>query len=118
MAAVLVTGANRGIGLEFTRQFSGDGWDVIATARESSAELDALEVRVEQLDMRDLDGVTAFADRIDAPLALMIANAATNHPMNADSAQDAKAWVDMMAVNAIAPFMLAKSLLPRLAEAE
>ena len=42
MPTILVTGANRGIGLEFARQYAADGWDVIATARKSSAELDAL----------------------------------------------------------------------------
>ena len=33
MPTVLITGANRGIGLEFARQYSSDGWDVVATAR-------------------------------------------------------------------------------------
>ena len=42
MPTIVITGANRGIGLQFARQFSQDGWDVIATARQSSAELDAL----------------------------------------------------------------------------
>ena len=40
MPTVLITGANRGIGLEFARQYSQDGWEVIATARHSSPELD------------------------------------------------------------------------------
>jgi NAD(P)-dependent dehydrogenase (short-subunit alcohol dehydrogenase family) len=47
MPTVLITGANRGIGLEFARQYAADGWDVIATARQSSPELEALGVRVE-----------------------------------------------------------------------
>ena len=50
MPNVLITGASRGIGLEFARQYSFDGWDVIATARQPSPELDALDVRVESLD--------------------------------------------------------------------
>jgi NAD(P)-dependent dehydrogenase (short-subunit alcohol dehydrogenase family) len=52
MPNVLITGANRGIGLEFARQYSADGWDVIATARQSSDELDALNVRVEPISTR------------------------------------------------------------------
>ena len=57
MPAVLITGTNRGIGLEFTRQYAANGWDVVATARQSSPELDALGVRVAQLDMLDLDAM-------------------------------------------------------------
>ncbi|MFL6829055.1 MAG: SDR family NAD(P)-dependent oxidoreductase, partial [Sphingomicrobium sp.] len=55
MPTVLITGANRGIGLEFARQYSKDGWNVIATARDSSDELDALGVQVERLEMQQLD---------------------------------------------------------------
>ena len=116
MPTVLITGANRGIGLEFARQYAQDGWDVIATARQSSPELDALGVRVEQLNLADGDAVAGFASRVDGPLDLLIANAGTNHPMNAASATDAKDWAVMMTVNAISPFMLATALLPKLAE--
>jgi NAD(P)-dependent dehydrogenase (short-subunit alcohol dehydrogenase family) len=118
MPTVLITGANRGIGLEFARQYAADDWEVIATARQSSAELDALGVRVEALDLSDADAVAAFSGRIDAPLDLLIANAGTNHPMNAETAEDARAWQVMMMVNAIAPYQLGKTLLPRVAEAQ
>jgi NAD(P)-dependent dehydrogenase (short-subunit alcohol dehydrogenase family) len=114
MPRVLITGANRGIGLEFARQYSSDGWDVIATARHSSPELDALGVRVETLDLSDADAVAAFPAKIDGPLDLFIANAGTNHPMNGDSAEDARAWRAMMMVNAIAPYVLGKALLGRM----
>ena len=117
MPTVLITGANRGIGLEFARQYAADGWNVIATARQSSEELDALGVRIEPLDLADADAVAGFAAAIDAPLDLLVANAGTNHPMNAVTAENAKDWAVMMTVNAIAPFMLAKGLVARLAEA-
>jgi NAD(P)-dependent dehydrogenase (short-subunit alcohol dehydrogenase family) len=116
MPRVLITGANRGIGLEFARQYSADGWDVIATARHSGPELDALGVRLESLDLSDADAVAAFRERIDGPLDLFIANAGTNHPMNTDGAENARDWAAMMMVNAIAPFQLGKALLPRVAE--
>jgi NAD(P)-dependent dehydrogenase (short-subunit alcohol dehydrogenase family) len=112
---VLITGANRGLGLEFARQYSTEGWDVIATARQSSPELDSLGVRVEPLDLSDADAVTGFANRIDAPLDLFIANAGTNHPMNGETAEDARAWAGMMMANAIAPYMLGRTLLARMA---
>ena len=116
MARVLVTGANRGIGLEYARQYAADGWEVIAAARQTSPELDALGVRVEPLDLADADAVVAFAERIAAPLDLFIANAGTNHPMNGETAEDARAWTAMMMVNAIAPYLLGRALLPRMAD--
>jgi NAD(P)-dependent dehydrogenase (short-subunit alcohol dehydrogenase family) len=114
MPKALITGANRGIGLEFARQYSADGWDVIATARQSSAELDALDVRVENLDLSDADAVAAF--EVDGPLDLFIANAGTNHPRDTDGADTARDWQAMMMVNAIAPFQLGHALLPRMAD--
>src|SRR5438874_1931133 len=118
MPAVLITGANRGIGLEFVRQYSEDGWDVIATARQSSPELDALDVRVEPLELADLDSVTAFGERIDRPLDLVIANAGTMQPEEARTAEEARAWLEMLTVNSIAPYLLARSCLDRVAEAK
>jgi NAD(P)-dependent dehydrogenase (short-subunit alcohol dehydrogenase family) len=114
MPKVLITGANRGIGLEFARQYSQDGCEVIATARHSSPELDALGVRVEQLDLADADAVAGLASKVEGPLDLFIANAGTNHPMEGKTADDARAWATMMMVNAIAPYMLGKALLPRM----
>jgi NAD(P)-dependent dehydrogenase (short-subunit alcohol dehydrogenase family) len=116
MPSVLVTGANRGIGLEFARQYADDGWDVIATAREPSSELDALGVRVEALELRDLEAVAGFGERLDGPLDVLIANAGTWIPEQAETAEDGRAWAEMMVANCIAPFLLAKSVLPRVAE--
>ena len=114
MATVLITGANRGIGLEFARQYSNEGWDVIATARHSSPGLNGLGVRVESLDLSDPDAVAAFPARIDRSLDLFIANAGTNQPMHTDGADNAREWQRMMMVNAIAPYQLGKALLPRM----
>src|SRR6476469_6265195 len=114
MPTVLITGANRGIGLEFARQYSTDGWDVIATARQSSGELDALRVTVQALDLSDADAVAGFS--VDQPIDLFIANAGTNHPMNPEGAENARDWQVMMMINAIAPYQLGKALLPRMAD--
>ena len=117
MPTVLITGANRGIGLEFARQYAADGWQVIATARESSAELESLDVRVEPLELRDLYAVTRFSERIDRPLDLLIANAGTWIPEQAETADDGRAWADMMVTNCIGPFLLARAVLGAVAEA-
>jgi NAD(P)-dependent dehydrogenase (short-subunit alcohol dehydrogenase family) len=111
MPTLLVTGANRGLGLEFVRQYKSDGWDVIATARQTSPELDALGIRVEKLDMTDHEAVSGFD--VGEPLDLLIANAGTYGPRDASSGAEASEWLDTFAVNTIAPYLLAKALLPR-----
>jgi len=116
MPSALITGANRGIGLEFARQYSKEGWDVIATARQSSPELDKLNVRIELLDLSDADAVALFPSKVETPLDLFIANAGTNHPMDPDGAGNARDWQGMMMVNAIAPYQLGKALLARMAD--
>ena len=115
MPTVLITGANRGIGLEFARQYAADGWEVIATARHSSPELEALGVHVEQLDMQDLDAVVVLGRSIEQ-LDLLIANAGTWIPEQAESADDGRAWAEMLTTNTVAPYLLAKSVLRQVSE--
>jgi NAD(P)-dependent dehydrogenase (short-subunit alcohol dehydrogenase family) len=118
MPNVLITGTNRGLGLEFARQYAADGWDVIATARQSSAELDQLGVRIEQLDLADLDAVAAFGERIDGPLDLLISNAGVMNPKKGESAQDGRRWAEMLTVNSIAPYLLARAVLQQVSAAK
>jgi NAD(P)-dependent dehydrogenase (short-subunit alcohol dehydrogenase family) len=110
MPTVLITGANRGIGLELARQYAADGWTVIATVREESPDLGELDIEVSRLDMRDFDAVVRFGQGIDT-LDLLIANAGTYGPRNPATADDAAAWSETFAVNTIAPFLLAQSVL-------
>lgn len=117
MATVLITGANRGLGLEFAMQYSRAGWDVIATARQSSRELDSLAVRIEQLDMNDLDEVATFGARLDR-LDLLIANAGTYGPKDADDAEQAREWLDTLRANTVGPYLLARSVLPLVRKAK
>jgi NAD(P)-dependent dehydrogenase (short-subunit alcohol dehydrogenase family) len=111
MPTVLITGANRGIGLEFAKQYASDGWDVVATVRETSPELDSLGVRIEELDMRDLGAVAAFGERLDE-LDLLIANAGTYGPRSPRSGKEGEEWLETFAVNTVAPYLLAQSVLP------
>ena len=115
MRTVLITGANRGIGLEFARQYAADGWGVVATTRSDSPELDALGVRIERLDMRDFAALEAFPERLGATkLDLFIANAGMTAGRRVDTAADAEAALEVLAVNAVAPTLLARALAPSL----
>ena len=75
---VLITGANRGLGLEFARQYKEAGWQVIGTARKpgEADDLEALDVQVVQLDVADQGSVDRMAaELMDQPIDLLINNA-------------------------------------------
>jgi NAD(P)-dependent dehydrogenase (short-subunit alcohol dehydrogenase family) len=82
-ATVLITGSNRGIGLELTKQYAERGWDVIATARatKDAAELQALAkqhktIRLEALDVTDFAAIDALAAKLKGtPIDVLINNA-------------------------------------------
>lgn len=115
MKRVLITGAGRGIGLELARQYAADGWEVVATVRDpgQATELGSLGVRVEALDMRDFAALAAFPERLGGePLDLFIANAGISKAKWIRSPEDAEAWQEVHAVNAVAPTLLAETLLP------
>ena len=82
-ATVLVTGSNRGIGLEFVKQYAAQGWTVIATTRHpaEAKELNELaaknkKITVEKMDLLDVDGIKALAAKYKGkPIDLLLNNA-------------------------------------------
>ena len=69
MPTILITGANRGLGLEFTRQYSSDGWSVIACCRNPDAADDLNElandgnISVERLDVNDFSAIELLGEK-------------------------------------------------------
>lgn len=118
MPTVLITGANRGLGLEFARQYAAEGWDVIGTCRDprEAGELATLtDVRIEALDMTDMAAVAGFAAGLDGMrLDLLIANAGLMEPRGPVNLDYAQAWLQTLTVNAVAPVLLAYALKARL----
>jgi NAD(P)-dependent dehydrogenase (short-subunit alcohol dehydrogenase family) len=121
---VVVTGANRGLGLAWARKYSERGWNVIATARrpEEARELRALaqqagRVRVEVLDATDPASVDAFGTRLaGVPVDILINNAGT---IGEEDEQrlgqlDAGKFDQYMRVNALSALLVTERLLPNL----
>ncbi len=115
MPTCLVTGANRGIGLELVRQLCARGDHVIATCRSSSAELDATGAQVETgVDVGDEASVNGLAERmVGVSLDLLINNAGILSVQRLDSL-DADAIRRQFEINALGPLRVTAALLPRL----
>ena len=119
---VLITGSNRGIGLEFAKQYAERGWNVIATARkpEKAEALNTLagehdKIIVEQLDVTDFDRVDELAAQYaDTPIDVLLHNAGISG--GSDKQMFTKMEYDVFAkvleVNAIAPLKISEAFYP------
>jgi NAD(P)-dependent dehydrogenase (short-subunit alcohol dehydrogenase family) len=115
MATYLITGANRGIGLEYCRQLQARGDTVVAVCRTPSPELEALGVRIEAgVDLTEEAAIAALVERL-GPLAIdgLILNAGLlERTTLADL--DVESLRRQFEVNAIAPLRLTQALLGHL----
>lgn len=115
MQNVLVTGANRGIGLEICRQLKAQGAQVTAVCRSSSEALDALGVTViEQTDVADQTSVNSLAQQLKGQYFDVIINNAGILAHNALGDIDYATVLQQYQVNAMAPLMVTEALLDNL----
>ncbi len=114
---VLVTGANRGLGLEFARQYREAGWNVIGTARkpDEANELKALNVRVVQLDVTNQESADRMAAELASqPIDLLINNAGIFPRVGRIDEIDFDDYNRTLSVNTVGPVRVTRALLPNL----
>jgi NAD(P)-dependent dehydrogenase (short-subunit alcohol dehydrogenase family) len=119
---VVVTGANRGIGLAIASKLAARGDEVHGTARspKDAKELAAVRgVRVHALDVRDDASVGAFAKAMgDAGIDLLVNNAGIASPWESLSKFDTTLALEVYDTNAIGPVRVTRALLPALRAAK
>ena len=115
MTTYLITGANRGIGLELVRQLHDRGEDVIATCRSTSPELNSLSVRVEtNVDITSGDSVIKLRENLnDMGVDVLIQNAGIAE-FNSLSDLDPRSIVHQFEVNALSPLCFVQTMLGQL----
>ncbi len=122
MPVILITGANRGLGLEFVKQYAERGWQVIATAREPAGapELAALaaaqqSVRIEKLDVGNHEEIAALAARLaDQPIDVLLNNAGWLGDIRKQSFAelDYATFEEVLRINTYGPLAMARAFMP------
>lgn len=136
MPTILLTGASRGLGLEFARQYAADGWRVYACARrpEASDALGALvagsagRVTAHALDVADHAAVDALARSLaDVPIDVLLNNAGTmgsqsfarqGPTVQRFGQSDYAGWEQMFRVNVLGPMKMAEAFVEHVAVSE
>ena len=121
--SILITGTNRGIGLEFVKHYIKNNEKVIATCRNRNSAKDLLELEnttnnlsLVELDVSNPNSINNFTSKIAGlPIDTFISNAGVSGPKNIEFGNfDAKEWLDVFNINTIAPLIITQKILKNL----
>ena len=119
MKTAIVTGANRGIGLELTRQLIDCGYNVHATYRSDKGgltEIDSGNLSIHQMDVRDKVQISSLVQSVNE-IDLLINNAGVaDGRWQSISEIDTKHALEVLNVNAISPVLVTQQALPKLVD--
>ncbi len=128
MATVLITGANRGLGLEFCRQYAEQDWHVIACSRnpDDAFDLNNLasrhsNIQLEQLDISEFVQIDALSGKLATQsIDVLINNAGiyADNKSNGFGHLDYQAWIKSLMVNTEAPLKMAEAFLPQIKKSD
>lgn len=127
MKTALITGTNRGIGLEFVRQYAKDGWRVFAACRHPAATnaLNRLaaqypdQITIHALDVADHSQIEQLSRELShQTIDLLINNAGVYPPEQGDAfgKTDYAAWVHAFEVNTMAPLKMTEAFMPQISK--
>ena len=113
MTTIMITGASRGLGLEFARQFYNEECRVIATCRspKNANELNAIgDIDVHALDVTDDKSVTTLADKLRGEnIDILINNAGVIGQRDGFGRIDYDIWAETMDTNVFGPMRVAEA---------
>jgi NAD(P)-dependent dehydrogenase (short-subunit alcohol dehydrogenase family) len=128
MPSALITGANRGLGLEFARQYFADGWRVYAACRDpaSASKLRQLaegsndKLRILAMEVTDPASIHAAATQLDGQaIDLLLNNAGIIGPRGQTIGNiDYEAWANVLAVNTMGPMRVSEAFVEHVARSE
>ena len=119
---VLITGTNRGIGLEFTKQYAQEGWNVLACCRDvqHASALQALSrahanIRILSLDVADFAQIDTLALQLKNEAIDVLINNAGIYPESSLGDADTEQWLEAFKINSIAPLKMATAFAAHIA---
>jgi NAD(P)-dependent dehydrogenase (short-subunit alcohol dehydrogenase family) len=117
VATILITGANRGIGLELVRQYQTRGDDVVGVCRSTNTHLDASGARViDGVDVSTEAGISRLSEALrNTPVDVLINNAGILRP-DTLNAVDAENMLEHFRVNTLGPLLVTQALVGNLRE--
>lgn len=119
MGTVFITGANRGLGLEFVKEFSEKDYEVIATCRDPNSSSDLtnlaksnLKIQLHQLDVSNTKNIQDLSNHLkNKPIDILINNAGIYRSGSFNSVNK-DSWVESFITNTIGPYEVIEYFLP------